>query len=429
VITLRRTSREQRKLLFSLGANFMTRIPGAIGLLWFLPQLRFGLGIDDYANLLTSMALGAAAAFLSGGFSVVGRRLIGEAYSDGDRRAEADGFASLVVANIAAIGVALAIIAAYCWMRGASTAVLIVSTFPAFVLFLNTFDNVRSAYNEQYVTSTLLIVLQCAIYAVGFLLPATRSSLILGALVLQSPYMLASVITLALLLRTRPYLLAGRPVAAWRVARQGTMFAIADGFLLATLSLSVVWLQASATAATSAWFATVVRLFQTLLVPVILLLMPLSSYIRIRWNGKSIAQQQAFTTATLWAGIGYGAIVAAALVVASRLYVDNLLHLPAPGSLLQIFPIFLLFGAIIAYKGYSSVAYLVLDESSHLSSWTTVVICSSVALAATTSWFVDPLSVISVYALTAGLSLIGVLFWNVARFIRLPVALQPGLRN
>ena len=135
VITLRRTNLEQRKLLFSLGANFLTRVPGAIGLLWFLPLLRFGLGTDDYANLLTSMALGSAAAFLSGGFSVVGRRLIGEAYSGGDRAGEADGFASLVVANVAALSVALAIIAAYCWVRGAGTVFLIVSTFPAFGSF------------------------------------------------------------------------------------------------------------------------------------------------------------------------------------------------------------------------------------------------------------------------------------------------------
>jgi hypothetical protein len=426
VITLRRTSLEQRKLLFSLGANFLTRVPGAIGLLWFLPLLRFGLGTDDYANLLTSMALGSAAAFLSGGFSVVGRRLIGEAYSGGDRRGEADGFASLVVANVAALSVALAIIAAYCWLRGAGTIVLIVSTFPAFLVFLNTFDNVRLAYNEQYVTATLLIILQVAGYALGFLLPATRQSLVLGALVLQSPYMLTSLITFALLLRNRSYLLDGWPVSAWRVARQGTMFAIADGFMLATLSLSVVWLQASATAAVAAWFATVVRLFQTLLVPVVLLLTPLSSYIRIRWNGKSIAQQQAFTTVTLWAGLCYGAIVALGLVVASRLYVDSLLHLPAPGNLLQIFPIFLLFGAIIAYKGYSSVAYLVLDESSHLSSWTTVAISASVTLAAVASCSVDPLSVINVYALAAGLSMIVVLFWNVARFIRPPGILRAG---
>jgi hypothetical protein len=275
----------------ALGANFLTRIPGAVGILWFLPRLRFGLGTDDYANLLASLALGTASAFLCGGFNTVGRRLIGEAYANNDREREANALASLLVANTGALILALAIIVACCWMRGGGGGVLVVAMLPAVATFLTTFDATRSAYNEHYVTATLLFVLQVAVYAVGFLVPTTSHSLVLGALVLQSAYVLTSLITFALLLGNRPYLVDGRPVDAWRLARKGTMLAIADGFATATLSLSVVWLQTSSSATTSAWFATVVRLFQTFLVPVVLLLMPLSSYVRILWNGKSIAQQ------------------------------------------------------------------------------------------------------------------------------------------
>jgi hypothetical protein len=94
IARLRRANREQRKLLFSVGTNFLTRIPGAVGLLWLLPLLRFGLGTDDYANLLASMALASAAAFQPGGFNLIGRRLIGEAYSNSDRAGEADAFPS-----------------------------------------------------------------------------------------------------------------------------------------------------------------------------------------------------------------------------------------------------------------------------------------------------------------------------------------------
>ena len=54
-----RFNSEQRKLIYSLGANFMTRVPGAVGVLWFLPLLRFGLGTADYASLLASMSLSA----------------------------------------------------------------------------------------------------------------------------------------------------------------------------------------------------------------------------------------------------------------------------------------------------------------------------------------------------------------------------------
>ena len=156
------------------------------------------------------------------------------------------------------------------------------------------------------------------------------------------------------------------------------------------------------------------RLFQTLLVPVSLLLVPLSSYIRILWNSKSVAQQQAYTKATLLIGLAYGAIVAVLLFVASQLYIGWLLQLPVPRDL----AIFLLFGAIVAYKSYSSVAYVVLDETAHLSSWTMAAVSAAVALGAVASFAVDPLNAINVYALAAGLSMIVVLFWNTSRLNR-----------
>ena len=414
---LGRTSREQRKLLFSLSTNFATRIPGAIGVLWFLPLLRFGLGTDDYSSLLGAMALGSAATFLIGGFSLVGRRLIGEAYAAGDHAAEANGFVGLCAANFAAIGLALAIIGIYCSTQDSGLDVLVVAMIPAVAVFLTMFDNVRSAYNEHYVTALLQLVLQIAVYTIGFLVPATQHHLVFAALVLQSHMILASLISLGLLLRDRSYLMSGRASDSWRIMREGTMVAMADSAMTTTLSLSVVWLQASASAATSAWFATTVRLFQTFLVPVILLVIPLSSYIRIRWNSKTVAQQQAFAKATLGFGLGYGAVVGVALFVASHLYVDRLLHLPAPGDAWRILPSFVLFGAIIAWKSYSAIAFVVLDDPSHLSSWTTAAIGGAVILGAAASLEVDPLSVINIYALAAGLSIIVVLIWSAGRFI------------
>ena len=412
---LRRRDREQRKLILSVGMSFVTRVPGAIGVVWFLPLLRFSLGTEDYAALLSSMALGSAAAFLFVGFGLVGRRLIGEAYSADDRSGEAAGFASLLIANAIALAFAMAIIAGYCWMRGATSSILGVSALPAFMAFLNTFDNVSVAYNENYINATLLVAFQSAIYSIGFLVPAVRQSIFLAALVLCGPYLLTSLVTLALLLHNRPHLIRGRPLAAQVVLGQGTMLAIADGLLLTSLSLSVVWLQITASAATSAWFATNVRVFQTLYMPVMLLVVPLSSYIRILWKTRSVTQRQALTTATLSIGLGYGAAVAVVLLGASLLYVGRVLHLPAPGGLLQVLPIFLLFGAIVAYKSYSSVAYVVLDDFAHLSSWTTVTVGAAVALAVAASFATGPMGAINVYALAAGLSLIMVLFWSAAR--------------
>ena len=141
---LRRPNQEQRKLLFSVGANFLTRVPGAVGLIWFLPLLRFGLGTEDYADLLASMALASAAAFQSGGSALVGRRLIGEAYANGDQAGEANAFVSSVVANVWAATFTVAVIATYCWVRGTSADFLIVSSLYAIGLYLMIFDHAHS---------------------------------------------------------------------------------------------------------------------------------------------------------------------------------------------------------------------------------------------------------------------------------------------
>jgi len=411
---LRRPNQEQRKLLLSVGTNFLTRVPGAVGLIWFLPLLRFGLGTQDYADLLASMALASAAAFPSGGLSIVGRRLIGEAYADGDQVSEANAFVSSVIANLWGASFTLVVIATYCWVSGTSADFLIVSALTATGLYLMIFDNARLAYNEHYITATLIIIFQSTAYLVGFLVPATRQHILLGALVLSGPYWVSSLSTLVLLLRDKPYLIKGRPVGVWRLIREGMVLGVADGFLMTTLSLSVVWVQASTSATTSAWFATIVRLFQTLLVPVYLLLIPLSSYIRILWNRKSVSQRQTYTKLTLLIGLAYGALVAVALYMASQLYVGWLLQLPVPREL----AIFLLFGAIVAYKSYSSVAYVVLEETSHLATWTTVAVSTAVVLGVAASFVIDPLSAVNIYALAAGISMILVLFWNAMRFHR-----------
>lgn len=410
---LRRTDREQRKLLFSLGTNFLTRIPGLIGLLWFLPLLHSGLGTSDYATLLSAMALGSAVAFVAGGTNLMGRRLVGEAYSKHDELAEADGFVSTVIANFASLTVTLAVIGLYVLMRQSGFEFFTVASLVAVSLFLTMFDNVRAAYNEHYVTAILLIIFQTIIYVIGFSVAETREDIITGALILQGSYILASVMTLILLVYHKPYLLRGRAIDTWMVLRQGVMLAIADGFMMMTLSVSVVWLRNVATPEIAAWFATLVRLFQTFLVPIILVLTPLSSYIRLLWNSKSAQKQQMFTRITLVMGCIYGVLVAFSLLIVSHLYISRLLHLPVP---VGEWSIFLLFGAIVAYRSYSAIVYVVHDEAVHLSSWTTIAVGLGVLVGAGTSLNVEPLHAINVYALVAGCLITFVLCWNALRF-------------
>jgi len=423
MIRLRHATAEQRKLLLSLGTSLLTRIPGALGVLWFLPLLHSGLGTDEYAWLLAAMALGGAASFLSGGFNFLGRRLIGEAYSRHDQDGEADGFASLFLAQLTAFVCTLIIIGAYCWIEHASAAIFMVAALTALIPIVGQWDDVRAAYNELYVVAICMVVLQSASYATAFCVPAMSQNILLATLVLVGPYLLSSTISMVLLVHKRPYLLRGAPIAIWLVINRGVILALADGLMTATLSLSVVWLQATTVASTAAWYATIVRLFQIFLVPIILLLFPLSSYIRIRWHQKTVAQQRMFTKLTLWAGIGYGAVVSVALFGVSNLYIVWLLHLQAPVNVLHAAPVFLLFGAIIAYKTYSQIAYMVGDEPVHLSSWTTIAISTGVVFGAAASFAVDPMTAIGVYALVTGVATLLILSWNASRFIR---NAQPG---
>jgi len=411
---LRRISREQLKLALSVGTNFLTRVPGAVGLLWFLPLLHVGLGTDEYAALLSAMALASAAAFQSGGLNLLGRRLVGEAYAAGDRDAEADAFISTVLASAIASGGAVALITLYVLVRGESWGFLAVASLTAIGLFGMMFDSVRSAYNEHYITASILVVLQSAAYATGLSFPVSRDTVLFGAFILTGPYWVTSLITLVLLIRDKPHLFQGRPTVLRRVLRQGTMLAIADGSLMASLSLSVVWMQASVGNTTSAWYATNVRLFQTLLVPVYLLLVPLSSYARICWNQKSSAQQWSYTKATLLIGLAYGGAVASALYFASAFYIGSMLDLPVISNL----SIFLLFGAIVAYKSYSSIAYVVLDENAHLSWWTTAAVFLAIVLGLVVNAAFGPLNALSTYATSAGTAIILILLWNVVRSAR-----------
>jgi hypothetical protein len=106
-------------------------------------------------------------------------------------------------------------------------------------------------------------------------------------------------------------------------------------------------------------------------------------------------------------------MVSIVLYIASHLYVSELLHLPVPDDV----AVFLLFGAIIAYRSYSSIAYVVLEDTRHLSTWTTAATGGAVALGVVASFRLTPIGTIDVYAVVAGLLLIGVTCWNASRFV------------
>lgn len=352
---------QRRKLALSLALNLATRIPGAAGVLLILPLLRRDLGVESYGMMLGALALGSVCTFLFGGFNTMGRRLIGEAHAAGDHGGEADAMASLFAVNGCAWLAALAAAGGYAALQPDGGRMFVIAALAATAAFANTFDNARAAYNEHYVTALLQIVFQAALIAPALLVRPIRADPVLASLTIQGHLLLASALAGARLLRERPYLRRGSPARARWIVSQGMRAGVADGLLAASLALSVVWMQAGAGAALAGWYATLVRLFQTLAVPVVLLLMPLSSYLRLGWNRREPARQRLVLRASALGGLVYGALAAGVLAGVSAFYIEGVLALPGPGDPLILIAILALFAAVIAYRSHAMIAFAVSD--------------------------------------------------------------------
>lgn len=371
---------ERRKLMLSLAANAATRIPGAAGILLFLPLVREGLGVAQYAALLTALALGGAMTFVFGGVGIAARRMIGEAHGARDYAAQADAFHSLLLVSIVlGTGVALVVIA-WQWWTTVSGVLMLVALIPVASATTNLFDNVRAAYNEHYVTAGIQFAVQMTLYAAGIEISAFSRNPLLAGLVIGGGSMIASIIAGLALLRAHPALRGGCPRRVRMVVGHATGAGLADGLLMGGLALAVVLVAARADPVLGAWFATIVRLFQTFLAPVLLVLLPIGSYLRMGWESRDPASRRRVVMASFASGVAYGTVVALALAVMAAFYMGRVLGLPAPATSVSI-AVFALLGAIVLYKSYTSIAFLLLDLR-HLAIGSTAIVAASFAVAA-----------------------------------------------
>ncbi|SFF94664.1 hypothetical protein SAMN05518801_10459 [Novosphingobium sp. CF614] len=396
---------QRTKLLLSLAVNFATRIPGAVGIFLILPLLRFDLGVRGYGFLLGALALGSTSTFLFGGFNTMGRRLVGEAHAARDREGEAAGVVSMFAVNGCVYLLTLAGIGAYAAVQPDPGTLFLIASLVSTAAFANTFDNARAAYNEHYVTALFQIVFQVILIGLAFLVRPIRENPVLAALAIQGHLLLASLVAGVHLVSARPYLLGGAARRAGWIARGGFRIGIADGLLAASLGLSVVWMQAGAPASLAGWYATLVRLFQSFAVPVMLLLMPLSSYVRLGWNDRDPGRQDRILRTTAIAGLGYGVMASTALWGISVFYIETVLKLPGPASLPVAFAIFALFAAIIACRSYSTIAYVVTDGA-RIARWITGGILVSLGIAVAVRGYLAQIQTVAVYAALASVVLL-----------------------
>jgi hypothetical protein len=408
---------DQIRLIASLGFNFLGKAPGVVAVFVILPLVSRSLGTAAYGELLSAMALGSLFTLPFGGINAVGRRMLASAFGAKDRLGQANAFmtTTAVLGTVALVASAIMVSAtASSWSR---PVFILASVLPILVGFFNVFDNARASFNEHYVTAAFQLISQVAIYSIIYFLGLPPGGVILAALALQSPFLLASMATLVALLLQRPYLRAGKVTGVRKMAAPILGVVLADGALGSLLNLSVYWLNAAGSAEMAAWVGTFLRLFQSFLAPALLILFPLTTYISMRWSQLSPQRQIVLYKVFLLAGLAYGVLVGVAMAFGGPLYIDRMFKLTAHGDNVDVLALSLFLGAIVAQKSYTMLLYAV-SEARFVSFGTAVISVVGIGGAAISSHWLSPLHVIDVLFACIGTGLPALLLVANVRYQR-----------
>ena len=411
-------TKQRRQLILSLILNFLTRVPSVAMVFAFLPALRLGLGLEVYGRLLTSLAAGAVLATPFGGFGQMTTRLIGEACSINDRNDEASAFKSAALVNGVTLIIMCIVLKGFVLWTGSSAVIFSVALLPmAQAAFNSTVDVTRLAYNEHFVTVTLVLVCQTIIYIMAFLIPAFTHNVFLSGLIFNGPVLFGSMIGTILLLLSRPYLLSGAVNHIRDITFRGLSFSLADGLLVSSLNVLTVWIGSVSGSVLTAWFGSVNRIFQMILNPVLLLVVPISAYIRLIWNDMTDVRRGRLINLLVITCLMCALVTAALIFLMNRYYIRVVMKIDPGVSDWDVIPILMLLGVIVAYRGFSSVAYLVID-SAHLVRWTIVIFTASLVTAGLTLRFVSPLAMVCIFCTLSSIPEAMLLLWTALRYRR-----------
>jgi hypothetical protein len=408
---------DRLRLAASLAFNIIAKAPGLVAVFVILPLVSRSLGTDAYGEMLSALALGGVFCLPYGGINAVGRRLLASAFGAGDKPRQANVFVTSTALNAVVMLLAALVLSvgpAHSWNR---PVFLLIALLPVIGGFLNVFDNTRASFNEHYVTAVLQLIVQIVIYGGVYLIGLAPGAILVAGLTLQSPYAVASILTLIALLLKRPYLLRGRieGVSAMLLPAVGVM--LADGSLGLLLNLSVYWLTLAGQAPMSAWLGTFTRLFQSFMSPVLLIFFPLTTYISMRWGTISIQRRLLLHKLFLLTGFGYGAIVGAAMTFFGPLYIDHMFKLSVRGDRLDVLAVGLFLGAVIAQKTYTMLLYAV-AEARFVSFGTAAAAALGIAAAALSAFWLPPMHAIDVLFLTVGVAVPTILLIGDFRYRR-----------
>jgi len=396
-INFPRITQGRIKLAASLGFNFLAKLPGILSVFVILPLISRSLGSSTYGEFLSALALGSACTLPFSGIGTVGRRLLATAHGASDRAGEADAFVSTFLSS----GVISLIMSVVAYMLTGNPIFGLVSLLLIVTAFFNMGDNMRASYNEHYITAIFQFVFQLGIYGAVFIIGVPKDGILFSGLTLQSPYILASVATLILLLMQRPYLMRGKAKNLRRMMVPALGVIAADGALTALLNLSVFWLGHAGDTEYAAWFGTFARLFQSFSAPVMMILLPLTSYIAIHWQNLSTERRLRLHKLFMIGGIGYGALVGFLMAVGGSYYIKHMFTIAVEGDSFDIAAITLFIVAVIALKSYSLLLYAI-SEARRVSFATAGVAVFGIVIAGISGFWLPAHKVVDVLFLTTG---------------------------
>ena len=401
-------SNDRAKLALSLFFNGVSKLPAILVVTSVLPQIKESLGFVGYNSFLAALAFGGFFVLPFGGVNAVVRRIVGTRYGSHDEEGQADAFVSAIAVGggVTAIACSLVLVLSLTvFANKISHIAAIVALFPIIATGLNLFDNIRAAYNEHYVVSTLLFALQLLVYLPVVILHPGINGIIIAALIMQAPGVLTSTAQVLLLLVRRPYLLRGTSRRVPEILRGSFVFSIGEGALFGAINASVFFLSSYGSPGEGAWYGTFVRLFQTVMSPLLLFMLPLSAFVATKWPGLSAQKRMRLIRWALVFGLFCGGVCGLALAVGSESFLRYFYHITPIASSLQVAMISILFMGITSEKAYGMVIFAI-DNGRFLSMGTSVAVLLAVAAAAAVTSWSAPLQTLSTFGVVGGLGLL-----------------------
>lgn len=180
------------------------------------------------------------------------------------------------------------------------------------------------------------------------------------------------------------------------------------------INLSVFFLGSYGSPREGAWYGTFVRLFQTVLSPLLLFMFPLSAFVATKWPGLSAGKRIRLIRWAYVFGLFYGGVFALALAVGSQRFLQYFYHIPPIGSSLQVVAISVFFMGIMSERAYGMIIFAI-DNGRFLSAGTFVAVLLAAAAAASAAAWSAPLQTLSTFGFIGGLGLLVIMSWDMLR--------------